>query len=1032
MGYTSEGIADFSANKKMARISLFLVAMFSLSIIPISTVSANANIDLGFEETENLQNGVSYPIEDLITIEIYVKNLDNDEAFNAIKWIEWDFCSGDMSATGCDENNIIENGTKFTANIAPNSRKLISFSTFQPVNSGDYTLEVRFEDNDVNPTNDEMYVVITIVDAFTDFVVDTSYDILPEVANLNVYNGDTIYNSNKDYPLFLNGSVENWQQNSPAQIGWQLLDGDVVFAEAMTNTINFPTQTEELTSFSVELPFLNSPREGFFWLKYGLFTPGEDMNHLNNQHSRQIIFDDTLDITINTPESVINPEDGVWYAGLNSMKVVVKNNGNVSSYNYDLELEQIYDGSYTDIIQICGDIDLHPGESEICYFDLLNPGLTNLTLTIDEAYQSYYDENTEDNRILIPTEIIAGELNASVILEREDGIFTFDDTIHLVASVSSNAPTPLTFDWARNGWSMASGDDVNLTARHMGTGTHQMTLTVTDSLDRVIFVDFELVIVNTTFFSYGGDMIYGVAPTRSTAYVDIDFELVPELFKYSIDESLTPLYTLDVDAINSLNPGQDPGLERLEMTLDLDKLLPKEVVDNSSIKLYWIENITDDTPVELNADYITLVQDDGLYHIRTPTDGMFLIAANFASINLSIENLEAVPYKAGGMTLQWNVIGDINNPFVLDWQIYRNIGTEGLLIPFNSLNDTSAEDWEQLTNGKLSDSIKINTPLILTSSETEIAVQCVDQLDSNDQNYSLEVENCYKQDFDQRWHDPKPLDADICASYVIVATNRQGETLWQNGGVSGIKENGLGEGVCGDNKAPLIILSNLNQEVIYDNSSSCLEENLDYSRCYSVKLKWNWPMTISESVDFKLYRTEQYVTDLQFAIPLETYESITPGASIEYIDTGTNVLTTYTDGEFENIEIDIGIRPDRVYYYYLAPTDALGNERTSPIQGNWVEVQVDEVSVSEYHPEWIPPPPAPPETITGTDFEAELLDYLEKSTFQVAGLITIIIICLNCVLIPYSIQQRKKASRRIDHLIKSGAWDMYEEDEDDY
>ena len=93
---------------------------------------------------------------------------------------------------------------------------------------------------------------------------------------------------------------------------------------------------------------------------------------------------------------------------------------------------------------------------------------------------------------------------------------------------------------------------------------------------------------------------------------------------------------------------------------------------------------------------------------------------------------------------------------------------------------------------------------------------------------------------------------------------------------------------------------------------------------------------------------------------------------------------------------------------------------------------MDEVSVSEYHPEWIPPPPAPPETITGTDFEAELLDYLEKSTFQVAGLITIIIICLNCVLIPYSIQQRKKASRRIDHLIKSGAWDMYEEDEDDY
>ena len=411
---------------------------------------------------------------------------------------------------------------------------------------------------------------------------------------------------------------------------------------------------------------------------------------------------------------------------------------------------------------------------------------------------------------------------------------------------------------------------------------------------------------------------------------------------------------------------------------------------------------------------------------------MFLITANIESINLSIENLEVIPYKSGGMALEWNVIGDTNNPLVLEWNIYRNIGTEDLLIPFGSLNDTLPEDWEQLTAGKLSDSFPINTPLVLTDDETENAVQCVDQLDTNDQNYSIDVENCYKQNFDQRWYDPNPLSADICASYVIVATNRQGNILWENGGVSGINDNGQGEGVCGDNKAPLIILSNLNQEVVYDNSSECLEENLDYSRCYSVKLKWNWPMAISEAVDFRLYRTEQYVTDLQFAIPLQTYESIIPGATIEYIDTGTNILTTYSDGEFENIEIDIGIRPDRVYYYYLAPTDALGNERTSPIQGNWIEVKVDEVEVSEYHPEWIPPPPEPPETITGTDFEVELLEYLDKPTFQVAGLITIIIMCLNFVLIPYSLQQRKKASRRIDHLIKTGAWDTYDEDEDDY
>jgi len=1024
--------ADFSARKKMTRISMTLVIIMTLSTIPLTTVSANTNLDMGFEETTGLQQGISYPLEDSIPLEIYAKNLDQDDAFNAIRWIEWAFCEGNMTESNCDANNSIDGGTTFTANIAPNARKLISFGTFQATNSGDYTLKVNYQESDINTLNDEIYIVITVVDAFTDFVVDSTYEILPVVPNLNVHNGYTIYNSNKDYALTLNGTVENWQENSLAEVGWQLIDGGVVFAQGMTNTANFQTGTSELVPISVVLPNLNSPREGLFTLKYGLFNLGEDMNHLNNLHYSQIVFDDTLDIIINQPESIIDSEGDIWYAGLNSMKLVVENKGNISTYNYNLKLEQIYEGSYTDIIQICGDIDLHPGDSKTCYFDLLNPGRTNFTITIDESYQTYVDKNISDNNLLIPVDIIAGELNASVILEREDGVFTFDDKIHLIASISSNAPTPLTFDWSRNGWSMATGEEVNLTARHMGTGTHQMTLTVTDSLSRITFVDFELVIVNTTFFSYGGDMIYGVAPTRSAAYVDIELELVPELITYSIDESLTPLYTLDVNTINSLNIGQDPELERLEMTFNLEKLLPPEVEDNSSIKIYWIEHITDPSPIELDSNYVTLEQNTGLYHIMTPTDGMFLITAKIGWINLSVTNIDAVPYQAGGMMLTWNVIGDINNPLILEWEVYRNIGTENLLIPYNALNGTLAEDWGQLTQNKLSDSFSLNTPISYTSSETSQAIQCVDELDSNSLNYNTEIDDCYKLDFDQRWYDPNPLDTNICASYVIVVTNRQGETLWENGAVTGINENGQGEGVCGDNNPPLIILSNLNQKVLYDNSSTCLEENLDYSRCYSVKLNWNWPMSISESVDFKLYRTEQYVLDLQFAMPLITYENIVPGTSIEFIDSGKNIFTTYTDGEFENIEIDIGIRPDRVYYYYLAPVDALGNEQSTPIQGNWIEVNVEEVDVSEYHPEWIPAPPPTPETITGTNFEVELLEYMDKTTFQIAGLVTIIVLSLNFILIPFSLQERKKASKRIDHMIKSGTWGNYEDDEDDY
>ena len=1040
MGYPNVDLAEFSARKKMVRISFYLVTILLISTVPLNVVSANSEIDLGFEETSLFQQGISYPIEDGMTLEINAKNFDETNAFIGIRWIDWSFCEGNMSASGCDINNSIDSGTTYASNIAPGASKTISFGTFQAVSTGEYTLDVSYQEDDVNTINDGERIVITIVEVFIDFIIDSNYEVLPDIEYLNDYLGNTVYNTETNYPLLLNGSVKNWIADNDAEIGWQLFEGNEIFAEEMTDSLNFPVGNSELTEFSISLPYLKSPKEGTFSLKYGLFTSTNDMNHLNNVQYRQVVFDDTLDITISQPESMIDQEGEIWYAGLNSMKVVVENNGNISTNNYNLKLEQIYDGSYTDVLQICGNIDLNPGDSIDCYFDLLNPGFTNLTLSIDESYQDYIDENITDNNILIPAEIVAGELNATVILEREDGIYTYDDTIRLVASVSSNAPTPLSYDWSQEGWSRATGEDVNITAKHMGTGTKMMTLTVTDALDRVIFVDFELVIVNTTFFSYGNDMIFGVAPTRSSAFVDVNFELVPELVTYPIDDSLTPLYTLDIDTKNNLDINQDPGLERLEMTFDLDKLLPPEIEDNSTIKLFWIDNITDSNPIELDINNVNLDQDNGLYQITTPTDGMFLITAVVSNINLSITNLEVIPYKAGGMMLTWNIIGSTDNPLIHEWQIYRNIGQESLLIPFGAINNSSPETWSELTQDKLSDSFDIETQITLTNDENEAAVQCVDGLDSNDENHSLEVENCYKLEFDQRWFDPNPLEPGICASYVIVATNRQGKTLWENGAVTGIKENGQGSSVCGDNQPPLIILSNLKEEVLYDNSTECLEENLDYSRCYSVKLKWNWPMSITEIVDFKLYRTEQYVTNLRFAIPLMTFQEITPGASMEYLDTGTNILTTYTDGEFEDIEIDIGIRPDRVYYYYLAPIDALGNEQITPIQGNWIEVNVDEVDVTEYHPEWIPKDECGvphgdgsscAETITGTTFEIEFLEYMDKPAFQIAGFVTLIVMCLNFILIPYSLQQRKKASRRIDYLIKSGKWD-YDDDDEDY
>ena len=62
-----------------------------------------------------------------------------------------------------------------------------------------------------------------------------------------------------------------------------------------------------------------------------------------------------------------------------------------------------------------------------------------------------------------------------------------EDTINLVAVASSYAPTPLAFEWSKNGWTLSNGENVNISATQLGIGNHQMVLTITDALDRIIF-----------------------------------------------------------------------------------------------------------------------------------------------------------------------------------------------------------------------------------------------------------------------------------------------------------------------------------------------------------------------------------------------------------------------------------------------------------------------------------------------------------------------------------------------------------------
>ena len=136
----------------------------------------------------------------------------------------------------------------------------------------------------------------------------------------------------------------------------------------MISTSDFPIETSGKTSVNIDLEPLNSPSEGTFTLRYGLFILGDDMNPTNNLKSISIFFDNSLDISISNPQPSINSDEGIWYAGENAVIVEVENKGNLSVENYVLTLEQIYEGQFTDIQQSCENINLHPGQKVNCYF----------------------------------------------------------------------------------------------------------------------------------------------------------------------------------------------------------------------------------------------------------------------------------------------------------------------------------------------------------------------------------------------------------------------------------------------------------------------------------------------------------------------------------------------------------------------------------------------------------------------------------------------------------------------------------------
>ena len=170
-----------------------------------------------------------------------------------------------------------------------------------------------------------------------------------------------------------------------------------------------------------------------------------------------------------------------------------------------------------------------------------------------------------------------------------------------------------------------------------------------------------------------------------------------------------------------------------------------------------------------------------------------------------------------------------------------------------------------------------------------------------------------------------------------------------------------------------------------------------------MNLTWTWPQhELAGELTWNLYRVEAKPVDvdLRFITPIATDLTGVPGEQGMYNQSG--------------LDYD-GIRPQRTYYYILAPIDYVGNQQFSATypSANVERVQIED-TWWEYNQHIIPEPLPEPEPPLGVDWLGDLEDSMERTEFQISGAVMVGLLVLNFILLPVILKKRKRLKRVLD------------------
>jgi len=986
----SANYAGLEGNRKSCYSFVFLLLVSSISAVMMAPNSeASASGDLAILDSEQPIADSFIASYDSIQFTALIENTYNTPS-PPNRLLNWYACEGvvttNVCATNYNDNGIINVGT-----ILPG--EIMSFTSndyFNPQGySGLMTIVYQFDQMDVNPSDDSLTFTVNSTLEFVDLKIDYDYDILQSLDDLSTYDGDFVLNTNTTYDFSMDGFSNvcgSCQIN--ATVGWQLINSSSrqVMFESFVNYSTFPS-SGFYKSFTKELPAFSHNETGTYLLKYGIFdtegNPNSDMFVDNNINQITIIINNDIDLRLVTFYPSHNPTSPTYNYGNNMVTSEVTLIGNKTVNNVSILLEVIDTNGVVKSSDSCLTGKVRPNEFIFCQFNLTSSGNNlKIVITIPDVINEGTDLEASNNVIEENSDIIIPALGGYIVNNNPKEWYTTNDTISLTGQTNVFAPGPINYSWWYSGIvNLGYGENLVLSAQDIGLGEHTLRLTVRD-----IFGNIENIFYSLDIYYYveldNSPYFHASSATIETSLITVESILPLVGETYGVGNGKSPLMLLSFE-LNGVTSQQNSftGSNWMDIEFNPSEILPSNVPFNT-VEIRKLDSL-DDTLWDLfDANQIATDEVNENITLTIYESTTVLIVGEMNLPNIEAYNFTTSLAPGGKFKIDWQPTGEIDNDYLSGWNIYRLVvpSTGGTVFP-SSNQLFSQLVWDSLTANSYVTTLPINT---------------------------------------NSWNDLTERDANECVSYAIAPVDRQGIVQFERANVTA-DQNGDGTYVCGDNIPPNSEVIDLIHTWEFTNSTDCFKLENDWSLCYKVELNWIWPEHESEgNVSWNLYRIEQRPINLDISL-------ITPVLS--NMEAVPQEMANYTEYGWE----DNGIRPERTYYYILAPIDWVGNEKSII---NFPSENVEKVQIKDdwwsYYQHLIPEPPQPEEPPLNNEWLGNVSESLEHDEFKIAGLVVLSTLSLSFIMLPLIIKKRKRLKRIVDARNRRRLTDDMADEFDDF